>query len=150
MDHAVVEIKCVSVLYLSLRYAARKTFMDKYPAAKIAEISSQDLMANCNETFDVKRIGTLDKFRFLSRKQIPAETLEQFWHSLNGMTTECDFGGQTESLVHDILILNMWNLAVQEKLCTEPKTTPKEALEFAIAFAEGQSDKYRIGNLKSN
>ena len=148
LDHAVAERKCVSALYLSLGYAARKTFMDIYPAAKIAEISLQELMKNCKETFDVKRNRTLDRFRFLSRKQMPAETLEQFWHSLNGMAAECDFGGQTESLVHDIFILNMRNPAVQEKLCTEPKNTPKEALDFAIAFEEGSLRQKSYGKNK--
>ena len=94
-------------------------------------------MIICKETFDIKRNRTLDRFRFLSRKQMSATTLEQFWHSLNGLAAECDFGGQTESLVHDIFIINLKNSTVQEKLCTEPKTTPKEALEFAIAFEEG-------------
>ena len=43
----------------------------------------------------------------------------------------------TESLVHDVFILNMKNQTVQEKLCTEPKTTPQEALAFAVALEEG-------------
>ena len=68
---------------------------------------------------------------------MPSETLKQFWHSLKVMASECDFGAQTESLVHDIIVLNMENLAVQEKLCTEPKTSPKDALDFAIAYEEG-------------
>ena len=144
LDHAVAERKCVSVMYLSLGYAARKTFMDKYPAANIAEISLQELMENCKATFDVKRNRTLDRFRFLSREQMPAETLEQFWHFLNGMTTECDFGGQTESLVHDIFILYLRNLAAQEKLCTEPRNSPKEALDFAIAFQEGSLREHKV------
>ena len=91
---------------------------------------------------------TLDRFPFLSRKQVPAESLEQFWHSLNGMAAECNFGGQTESLVHDIFILNMKNLAVQQKLCTEPKATPREALEFAIAFEEGSLRQKSYGESK--
>ena len=76
---------------------------------------------------------------------MPSETLEQFWHSSNEMASECDFGAQTESLVHDIFILNMKNLAVQEKLCTEPKTSSKDALDFAIAYEEGtlQQMSYR-------
>ena len=122
--------------------------MDKYPAAKIAEISLRELMDNCKETFDIKRNSTMDRFRFLSRKQMPAEKLEQFWHSLNGMAAECDFGGQTESLVHDVFILNMRTLRVQEKLCTEPKATPKEALEFAIAFEEGSLRQKSYGESK--
>ena len=61
LDHSVAERKCVSVLYLSLGYAARKTFMDKYPAAKIAQISLGELMQNCKETFVMKN-RTLDRF----------------------------------------------------------------------------------------
>ena len=52
------------------------------------------------------------------------------------MASESDFGVQTESLVHDIFILNMKNLAVQENLCTEPKTNTKDSLDFAIAYEE--------------
>ena len=107
------------------------------PAAKIAELSLQVLMTNCKDTFDTKRNQTLDRFRFVSRKQMQSETLKQFWDSLNGMAFECAFGTQTESLVHDFFILNMRNSTVQEKLCTKPKAPPKEALEFAIVFEEG-------------
>ena len=86
--------------------------MDKYPNAKIAEISFKNLLNNCKDTFDTERNHTLDRFRFLSRKQMQTESLEQFWHSLNGLAAECDFGTQTESLVHDIFILNMKSLTV--------------------------------------
>ena len=34
-------------------------------------------------------------------------------------------------------MLNMHNKAVQERLCTEPKNSPNEALQFAVAFKEG-------------
>ena len=77
-----------------------------------------------------------------------AESLEQFWHSLNGLAAECDFGTQTESLVHDIFILNMKSLTVQEKLCTEPKANPQEALAFAIAFEEGTIRQKSYGDTK--
>ena len=137
LDHSVAERKCVSVLDLSVGAAAQKTFTDQYPTVKIAEITIQTIMDNCKNTFDTKRNRTLDRFRFLSRKQKPSETLEQLWHSLNRMASECDFRDQTESLVHDIFILNMENLAVQEKLCTEPKASPQDALDFAIAYEEG-------------
>ena len=91
LDHAVAERNCVSVLYLSLGTAARKTFTDKYPNVKVTEISLKDLLNNCKETFDTKRNLTLDRFRFLSRKQMQTETLEQFSHSVNGLAAECNF-----------------------------------------------------------
>ena len=64
------------------------------------------------------------------------------------MALECDFGAQTESLVHDISILNMKNLAVQEKLCTEPEASPKDALDFAIAYEEGTLRQKSYGDTK--
>ena len=137
LEYEVAHRKCVSVLFLSLGSAARKTLADKYPTQKIAEISLRELLEKCDETFRVKRNRTLERFRFLSRKQLQSETLEQFWNSLNGMAAEFEFGKQTESLVHDIFILNMKNLAVQEKLCTEPKNYLDELLQFVIAYEDG-------------
>ena len=64
LDHSVAEQKCVGLLYLSVGAMAGKTFTDKYPAAKIAEISLNEPMDNCKETFDTKRNRTLDRFRF--------------------------------------------------------------------------------------
>ena len=137
LDHSVADCKRVSVLYLSLGAAARMTFTDKNLTAKISENTLQVFLENCKSIFDTKQNRTLDRFRFLSIKQMPSETLEQFWHSLNEMASECGFGAQTESPVHDIFILNMKNLAVQEKLCTDLKATPKHALDSAIAYEGG-------------
>ena len=133
LDHPVADRKCVSVLYLSLGAAARKKFTDKYPTAKISEITLRVLLDNCKSTFDTK----------------PQETLKQFWHSLNAMACECDFGAPTESLVHDVFILNMKHLAVEEKLRTEPKATLKDALDFAIAYEKGTLRRSRTVKPKS-
>ena len=76
----------------------------------------------------------MDRHTFLSRKQRPTESLHQFSNSLNGKAAKCNFGKQTEGLVYDICVLNMSNKLVQKNLCTEPKQTPAEALQFAVAF----------------
>ena len=91
-------------------------------------------MKKCEDTFHTKCYRTFDRFQFLSGLQSPTETLEQFSHSLDGMAAECEFGGQTENLVHGIFNLKTRNTSVQETLCTEPKSTPQEALQFLIAF----------------
>ena len=76
-----------------------------------------------------------------SRKQKPNEILHQFWNASTGLAARCNFGNQTEGLVHDIFVLNMSNKVVQKKLCTEPKKTSAEALQFAIAFEDGSDRK---------
>ena len=88
------------------------------------------------ECFQTRRNRTLDRHIFLSRKQKPTETLHQFWNVLNGLAARCDFGNQTVGLVHEIFVLNKNNKHVQEKLCSEPKENPAEALQFAIAFED--------------
>ena len=83
----------------------------------------------------------MDRHKFLNRKQKEDESLEQFWHVLNGLAANCDFGTQTTGLVYDIFVSNMKNTAVQERLFTEPKDNPEEALKFAVAFEQGAQPK---------
>ena len=111
--------------------------MDKFPQINILLIELRELMQHCTECFQIRRNRTLDRHMFLSRKQKPSESLNQFWNALNGLAAKENYGNQTESLVHDIFVLNMANKQVQEKLCTEPKETPAEALQFAIALEYG-------------
>ena len=94
-------------------------------------------MQHSTKSFQMRRNRTLDRHMFFSRKQKPSESLNQFWNALNALAAKCNFGDQTESLVHDIFVLNMVDEQVQQKLCTEPKETPAEALQFAIAFEDG-------------
>ena len=129
--------KIVSLLYKSIGKNARKMLMNKFPTINILLIELRESMQNCSECFQIRRNRTLDRHVFLSRKQKPSESLNQFWNALNGLAANCNFGDQTESLVHDIFVLNMANKQVQEKLCMEPKETPAEALHFAIAFEDG-------------
>ena len=56
---------------------------------------------------------------------------------INGLAARYNFGNLRESLVHDVFVLNMSIKQVQEKLETEPKETPAEALQFVIAFEDG-------------
>ena len=129
--------KIVSLLYISLGKNGRKMIMDKFPQINILLIQLPQFLQHCNECFQTRRNRTMDRHTFLSRKQKPNESLHQSWNALNGLAAKCNFGNQTEGLVYDIFVLNMSNKLVQEKLCTEPKDTPAEALQFAIAFEDG-------------
>ena len=136
MDEDPANKKVVSVMYLSLGEAARKLFKDKYPHTTLWNLKVRELMQLAADCFQVKRNRTLDRHRFFSRAQQPGESLQQFWHTLNGLAALCDFGEVTNTLVLDMFILHMNNKKVQEKLCTEPREQ-EQALEFAIAFEEG-------------
>ena len=137
MEEPTATKKAISVLYLALGMAARITFANTFPSTNIARISLTDLLKKCKFCFEKPKNETLDRFKILSRKQHGGETLRQFWNELNGLAAKCNFGRITESLVKDVFIVNMMNKDVQQKLCTEPKTTIEENIEFAIAYEEG-------------
>ena len=137
MEEAPAARKVISLLYISLGKTGRKMLMDKFPQINILLIQLQQFLQFCNECFQIRRNRTMDRHTFLSRKQKPSESLHQYWNVLNGLAAKCDFGNQTEGLVYDVFVLNMANKQVHEKLCTEPKETPAEALQFAIAFEDG-------------
>ena len=118
---------------------------DKFPNTNIFVIDLAEILQRCTECFEVKRNRTLDRHSFFSRKQHPEESLHQFWNVLNGLAAKCDFGEQTQSLVYDMFVLNMSNKQVQERLCTEPRENPRDALQFAIAFEEGIRRQKTIG-----
>ena len=140
--------KLVSLLYISIGKTGRKMLMGKFPNINLLLIELQALVQNCTECFQTRRNRTLDCHIFLSRKQKPTETLHQLWNVLNGLAACYDFGNQTEGLVHDIFVLNMINKQVQEKLCTQPKENPAEALQFAIAFEDGLNRQKSYGYRK--
>ena len=86
----------------------------------------------------------MDRHKFLNRKQKDDESLEQFWHALNGIAANCDFGTQTTGLVYDIIVSYMKNTVGKERLFTEPKDIPEDALNFAVAFEQGAQQKKTI------
>ena len=144
VEEPIAQRKAVSFLYIALGEAARKTLLDRKPDMDIKAINLKDLLKECNDAFQKKRNRLMDRHKFLNRKQREDESLEQFWHALNGLAANCDFGTQTTGLVYDIFVSNMKNTLVQERLFTEPKDNPDEALKFAVAFEQGAQQKKTI------
>ena len=137
LNEQAAESKVVSVLFLSLGTAGRKSLTHKFPQIRVATIPHREKRKNCEQAFRKPRKRTLERYKLFSRKQTQKETLRQFWHTLTGMAAKCDFGDQTDSLITDTFIQNMNNKTVQQKRCTEPKENPEEAYRFAIAYEEG-------------
>ena len=60
----VAERDKVSVLFLSLGSAARKSLTDKYPEKRVTAISLKDLKDNCEQAFIKPRNRTLERYKF--------------------------------------------------------------------------------------
>ena len=61
--------KAISFLYLALGSAGKTSIADNFPATNIATVNLTDLLKNCKECFEKPKNETLDRFKFLSRKQ---------------------------------------------------------------------------------
>ena len=145
MPEEAAEKKLVTWLFLSVGEPARKIFKDKYPEVSIWTLRAQETIDRCVNCFHVARNRTVDRHKFLSRKQQPDESLQQFWHSLNGLASRCELGKNTENFVHDVFILNMNNKKFQDKLCVEPYENPQDALQFAVSYDEGIKRQTSMG-----
>ena len=145
LNEQAAERKTVSVLFLSLGSAARKSLTDKYPEMRVATISLQDLKVNCEQAFVKPRKRT---YKFFARKRAPKETLRQFWHTITGMAAKCAFGEQTESLIMDTFIQNMNNKMVQLKLCTEHHCTNPSVLVVTVKTASLKHSRLFWGKLE--
>ena len=139
--------KAVSILFLALGEAARKTITDRKPERNVKQTCLKELLYEANQAFQIKKNRTLERHAFLSRKQMEGESLEQFWNVLNGMAAKCELNELTKTLVYDVFILNMRNTIVQERLLTEPKEDPEEALQFAVGHEQGVQQKKHIGRV---
>ena len=145
MPEEAAEKKVVTWLFLSVGEPARKLFKDKYPELSVWTLQTREMLQRCENCFHIARNRTLDRHKFLSRKQQANESLQQFWHALNGLASKCELGEITQTLVHDVFILNMNNKKVQEKLCVEPFNEPQEALQYAISYEEGIKRQRSMG-----
>ena len=144
MPAEAAEKKLVTWLFLSVGEPARKMFIDKYPKVSVWTLRDQEMIERCVNCFHVACKRTLDRHRFLSRKQ-PEESLQQFWHSINGLTSRSELEEITQTLVHDVFILNMNNQKAQEKLCVDPYENPQDTLQYAIFYGEGIKRQMSMG-----
>ena len=69
MDRASASKKAISLLFLSIGAAGRKTLMDKYPDGDLRDEELQEVLKRCKDTFQKPRNRCMDRTRFFQRKQ---------------------------------------------------------------------------------
>ena len=137
--------KVISLMFLSLGEAASKLLRDKFLDIVVWNLTVTQMKHHCTGCFTVERNRTLDRYKFLSRKQLPGESMQHYWHALNGLAAKCESAQITTTLVHDVFILNMNTKEIQNTLCIEPKENPDDALQYAISYEEGVKSQKSLG-----
>ena len=80
------------------------------PHEDITEMLFDELWAQLDTVFYIKRNVTVDRVVFLSRRRREAETFEHFHAALTALAAKCQLRDLQTELVRDLLITNMNDL----------------------------------------
>ena len=83
--------KAISVLYLALGSAGRKSIADKFTTINIATVSLPDLLKNGKDCFEKPKNETLDRFKFLSQKQKKRRIMEKLLERIKWISSKMQF-----------------------------------------------------------
>ena len=70
----------------------------------------------------------LERYRFWSRRQQEAETIDQWVMDLRTQANNCEFGDQRELIIRDMLVFGIRDDRTKERLLREAKLTLQAAL----------------------
>jgi len=76
---------------------------------------------------------TYERFVFLSRKQKSTESIDEFITDLKNLSSNCEFGAISESLIKDVMILGLHDDRLKEVLLREVNLTLHKAINIAHA-----------------
>ena len=137
------DIKAVSLIYLSLGIEGRRIFGSQEPNIQIDRVTTKILWDCLDGIFTKQRDITIDRYTFLTRKQMKGEPVEKFFGCLRELSLNCDLGSYEESIIRDVFIANMQDGEIQRELLKETRTT-KKTLEVGVNIEMGIQNQLKI------
>ena len=135
--------KAVSLIYLSLGIEGRRIFGSQEPNIQIDRVTTKILWDCLDGVFTKQRNITIDRYTFLTRKQMKGEPVEKFYGCLRELSLNCDLGSHEESIIRDVFIANLQDGEIQRELLKETPTN-KKALEVAMDIEMGIPNQLKI------
>lgn len=85
--------------------------------------------------FSPQKNITIERHKFLTRKQLPGESIDSYYTDLVNKSLSCELNALREDLVRDVFIcgLNSSNQHLKERLLREPDLTLKKAVGMCKA-----------------
>ena len=100
----------------------RRLFGSQKPNIQTDRVTTKDLWESLDKVFTKQRNITLDRYTFLTRKQLKGEPVEMFYGCLRELSLNCDLWSYEESIIHDVFIVNMQDGEIQRELLKETRT----------------------------
>lgn len=112
----------------------------------------ETVLQKFDDFFKVRNNIIFERARFNRRGQLQGETAEKYIMALYALAERCDYGGMTEQLIRDRLVVGIRDSALSEKLQLDPKLTldsAKKAIRQREAVKEQQQALKGFGESSS-
>ena len=104
------------------------TFVFELPQERVNP-TYEEVLQKFDEYFLPCVSVTFERHRFITREQLPGETLDRYLTALRTLARTCQFEQLKDSLVRDHFICGLQNTAVKEKLLATKGVTLKMAFD---------------------
>ena len=81
---------------------------------------------------------TFERYKFNIRNQETGESIDMYVTELRKLAKTCNYGALEESLIRDIVLLGVPDVAVRKRLLQEPDLTLSKAIEVVQAHEATQ------------
>ena len=104
----------------------------------------EELTKLAQDHYQPKPSVTVERFKFNTRCQQPAETIPMYLAELKRLSENCEFGTNLNELLRDRVVCGTSDTKIQRRLLAEPKLTLKRALDLAIAIETSEKDALNL------
>ncbi len=121
----------------------RRQLVQRFPHVQLSELQFHELWDYLDQAFLVERNITVEQVKFLSRRQRPPETLEQYHAALTGLAAECRLGNLEDEIIRDVFISNIDHPELQGRFCIK-MLSPMDLLREIQAYERGVGDQQTL------
>ncbi len=135
--------RATAILFMMLGAEGQRWYEQKRPHDDITTMQFDELRHLLDEVFHIKQNVSVERFKFLSRRQGENETLEHFHSALTALAARCQLRDLERELVRDLFITNICDLELQREYLRK-ELSATEVLETALAWERGKKDQGSI------
>lgn len=97
-------------------------------------VQYEALLEKFQDHFAPRKNVTMSRFAFFNRKQLENETIDQYVTELVNLAASCEFADLKNSIVKDVMITNLKETYIKEKLLMEDPADLAKAVKMAQAM----------------
>ncbi len=114
MPAKLADLKAISYLYASLGEDGKCRLHRSLPDICPGDMLMCDFLADLDNIFHKQRNFLVERVNFLSRHQLPTETMQDYFAALAELASKCEFQHQLETTwIIDVFDTNLRNAELQ-------------------------------------